>query len=128
VRQKIIITSSSQNREFSHTSNLSNKDIYRIIALKLPSLVITSSEVNTTIEDNSLIVHYGPPAPQKDNLIFDVEFEFALATAPESGVDPEPHLSCQILNMQNEESALEHIHDTLKIIFNLSRDTMLWGC
>lgn len=75
---------------------------------------MTSSEVNPTMEDNSSIVHYGPPAPQKDNLTFGVEFEFALATAPESGVDPEPHLGRQIFGMQNEESALEHIHDTLK--------------
>ena len=57
-----------------------------------------------TIEDDSPLAHYEPPL-QKNNLTFGVEIEFALATAPASGIDPEPHLGGQILVCQTGRSS-----------------------
>jgi hypothetical protein len=46
-------------------------------------------------------------------LTFGVEIEFALATAPASGIAPEPHLG-QIFGMPDWQAACEHIRNTLE--------------
>ena len=66
------------------------------------------------MEDDSPIIYHGPPPPQKGSLTFGIEIEFALVTAPESRIDPEPHLGGQIFGMPNEELAQVHVLNTLQ--------------
>ncbi|KAE9376849.1 hypothetical protein N431DRAFT_555150 [Stipitochalara longipes BDJ] len=65
------------------------------------------------MEDGSPLVNYAP-YPRKSTLSFGCEIEFALATVPISGIDPEPHLGGQIFGMPDWQSACSHIRHTLE--------------
>jgi len=65
------------------------------------------------MEDTTPLVRYNP---RKSAYTFGLEIEFALATMPESGIDPEPYISGTISNMPDHQSARNALRETLKSV------------